>query len=91
MTVRRKMGLALAAAVALSCGVARAQDAWPTRPLRIIAPEALAAEALGFSGALGFGIGVIFTLPLAFLVKLALYEEIFNNAPPSRMPGLEKE
>ena len=40
MTVRRKMGLALAAAVALSCGVARAQDAWPTRPLRIIAPVA---------------------------------------------------
>ena len=56
-----------------------------------VAVLVLAAEALGFSGALGFGIGVIFTLPLAFLVKLALYEEIFNNAPPSRMPGLEKE
>ena len=46
-----------------------------------IAVLVMVAEMLGFGGLLGFGVGVIFTLPLAFLIKLALYEEIFNSAP----------
>ncbi len=43
------------------------------------------AGGLGFAGALGLGIGMIFTLPLYFLTKLALYEEIFN-APAAESP-----
>ena len=40
----------------------------------------------------GFGIGMLFTLPLYFLIKLALYEEIFRNPQPHRSAGdTEKE
>ena len=49
------------------------------------------AEILGFSGLLGVGIGLIFTLPLGFLTKLALYEEIFNSPLQSPAPKAEKE
>ena len=41
------------------------------------------AGVFGFSGALGFGIGMLFTLPIYFLIKLSLYEAIFNNPTPS--------
>ena len=75
-------------------------DFWPAmqlsrrkvlqHPWRIIV-LVVVAEVLGFSGVLGFGVGLIFTLPLTLLVKLALYEEIFNRVPPSRPAELEKE
>ena len=42
---------------------------------------AVCAGVLGTLGILGFFIGIIFTLPLNYLVMLALYEEIFN--PPT--------
>ncbi|MCX6966451.1 MAG: glycerophosphoryl diester phosphodiesterase membrane domain-containing protein [Verrucomicrobia bacterium] len=37
------------------------------------------AGIYGFSGALLFGIGILFTLPLYFGIKLALYEAIFRQ------------
>jgi len=49
------------------------------------------AGILGFSGVFGFGIGVIVTLPLYFLIKLFLYEDIFNNSPPNQPADPEKE
>jgi len=49
-----------------------------------IAVLVLVAEILAIAGA-------VFTLPLAFLIKLALYEEIFNGEPPSPTPAPEKE
>jgi len=73
--------------------VDKGMDFWPAMQLSRrkvlqhpwrIALLALVAEILGFSGALGFGIGVVFTLPLSFLIKLALYEDIFNGLPSSR-------
>ena len=51
----------------------------------------MVAGILGFAGVLGFGIGVVLTLPLYFLIKLFLYEDIFNNPSPSQPADPEKE
>ena len=51
----------------------------------------VAAGILGCVGILGIGIGIVFTLPLYYLVMLALYEKMFNAPPEQPAGGSEAE
>ena len=44
------------------------------------------AGIVAISGMLGFGLGVVFTLPLYFLIELFQYEDIFNPPIDARFP-----